>query len=177
METCWLPSLDNAGVDAMIRTVTGAFSGCAIFTHECKGVATRVPLETTAFGLRRDRALIEIVAACADGSNRSEEQHHHWALTTRHAFDAIALPGGYSNLLANDDVDRWARSYGPNAEPFVNTKRHYDTDNVFRSTIPLRGAKNDRRFLDYRRRSPRSGERLRRVTHHEGPHCARQDRH
>jgi hypothetical protein len=100
METCWLPALDSAAIDAVIQTMaTVASPVCTIFTHEFKGAATRVPLETTAFGLRRDHVLIDILAACADGLNQLEEQQHHqWTLTTRHAFDAIALPGDIRTL-------------------------------------------------------------------------------
>jgi FAD/FMN-containing dehydrogenase len=151
METCWLPALDSAGIDVMIQTMaTVASPVCTIFTHEFKGAATRVPLETTAFGLRRDHVLIDIVATCADGSNQLEEQQHHqWALTTRHTFDAIALPGGYPNLLTGDDPARASKSYGPNAERLIRAKQHYDPDNVFRSTIPLPGPANQRNYLDH----------------------------
>lgn len=111
---------------------------CAVFSHEFKGAAARVPLETTAFGLRRDHVLIEILAACADGSNPSEAAlHHDWALAARKAFDAIALPGGYANLLPSDAPQRAAKAYGSNAARLIRAKRHYDPDIVFRSAIPL----------------------------------------
>ncbi len=150
METCWLPALDSAGIDAMIQTMATVTSPvCAIVTHEFRGAAARVPLETTAFGLRRDHVLVEIIAAHDDRSNELEEQHHQWALATRHAFDAIALPGGYPNLLAGDDPDRAAKSYGPNAERLIRAKWRYDPDNVFRSAIPLPGPGNHKSYLDY----------------------------
>jgi hypothetical protein len=82
--------------------------------------------------------LVEILAVSADPSDKLEEQRHqHWALDTRHALNAIALPGGYPNFLAGGDADREAKSYGHNAERLINTKRHYDPDNIFRSAIPL----------------------------------------
>lgn len=49
----------------------------------------------------------------------------------------MALPGGYPNLLADDDPERVAESYGPNAERLIKAKQSYDPDNVFRSAIPL----------------------------------------
>jgi FAD/FMN-containing dehydrogenase len=150
METCWLPSLDSAAIDAMIQTVATVTSPiCAVFTHEFRGAASRVPLETTAFGLRRDHVLIEILAAHTDPSIEFAEQHRQWAVATWHAFDAIALPGGYPNLLPRDDPDRAAKSYGPNAERLISAKQHYDPDNVFRSAIPLPGPVNRRSYLDY----------------------------
>jgi hypothetical protein len=140
LETCYLPTLDSRSVDAFIGAMETAVSpGCAVFTHEFKGAAARVPKEATAFGLRRDHLLVEIVAWFADGpDNAEEERHRQWARATRHAFDAIALPGGYPNLLAGDeDPDRVARSYGRNAGRLIRAKQRYDPDNVFRSAIPL----------------------------------------
>ena len=90
------------------------------------------------FGLRRDHVLIEIIASCPDRPDRSEERRdQQWARDARRAFDPIALPGGYPNLLGPDDADRAAGSFGPNAERLAKVKQLYDPDNVFRSAIPL----------------------------------------
>ena len=141
METCWPPALDRAGIDVFVEmTETAASAGCALFTHEFKGAASRVPAEATAFGLRSDHAVVEILATFVDRSDEEEEQRHRqWARATRQAFDPMALPGGYPNFLAGDDADRVAKSYGPNAGRLIVAKRHYDPDNIFRSTIPLPG--------------------------------------
>jgi FAD/FMN-containing dehydrogenase len=137
METCWLPALDSAGIDVFIQTMETAVSpGCAIFTHEFKGAASRVPAAATAFGLRRDHVLVEILALFGS-DEREEQRHRQWARATLQAFDAIALPGGYPNLLAEGDVDRVAKSYGGNAERLTRAKRLYDPDNIFHSAIPL----------------------------------------
>ena len=140
METCWLPELGSTAIDIFIHTMGAAVSpGCAIFTHEFKGAASRVPEEATAFGLRRDHVLVEILAAWDDRSDKSEEERHwQWARATRHAFDALALPGAYPNLLAaGEESDRVMQSYGRNARRLIQAKRRYDPDNVFQSAIPL----------------------------------------
>jgi FAD/FMN-containing dehydrogenase len=139
METCSLPALDAAGVDVLVEAMAKAVSaGCAIFTHEFRGAATRVPVEATAFGLRRDHVLIEILASFPDRSDRSEERRHQqWVRDTRRAFDALALPGGYPNFLEPGDTVRAAESFGCNAERLVRIKQLYDPDNVFCSAIPL----------------------------------------
>jgi FAD/FMN-containing dehydrogenase len=138
METCWLPRLDSGSIAALIPAIAAAASsGCAIFTHEFRGAASRVPVEATAFGLRRDHVLVEILASCADGTDELEEQRHRqWALATRRALDTTALPGGYPSLLAPGDPDRVAKSYGPHAERLSKAKQRYDPTNVS-SSIPL----------------------------------------
>jgi hypothetical protein len=138
MESCWLPALDSGSIDVFIQSMENAVSpGCAILTHEFKGAASRVAADATAFGLRRDHVLVEVLASFADRSDSFEErQHRQWARDTRKAF-AAALPGGYPNLLGRDDADRAASSYGGNAERLINAKRRYDPGNVFCSAIPL----------------------------------------
>jgi hypothetical protein len=138
MDTCWLAALDGRSIDVFIRAMeTAVSSGCAIFTHEFKGAASRVPEEATAFGFRGDHILVEILAGFVDRSDDLEErQHQSWVRTTRERFEAIALPGAYPNLLPTGD-DRAAQSYGRNAKRLVEAKRHYDPDNVFFSAIPL----------------------------------------
>jgi len=138
MDTCWLAAFDGRSIDVFIRAMEMAVSsGCAIFTHEFKGAASRVPEETTAFGLRRDHILIEILAGFVDRSDKLEErQHQGWVRATRESFEATALPGAYPNLIATGD-DRVTQSYGRNAKRLIEAKRHYDPDNVFFSAIPL----------------------------------------
>lgn len=63
METCWLPALDRASIGPFVRAMENApSSGCAIITHDFKGAAARVSADATAFGLRRDHVLVEIIA-------------------------------------------------------------------------------------------------------------------
>jgi len=145
METSWLPALDDAATDVFIQAMETAVSpGCAVVTHEFKGAAARVPVEATAFGLRRDHVLVEIIATFVDRSDKLEAQRHHqWARATRRALDAMALPGGYANLLAAGDADRAAKGYGRNVERLIRAKRQFDPDDVFRSAIPLPVGQDD----------------------------------
>ena len=138
VETCWLPSIDSGSIDACIHAMETAVSpGCAIFTHEFKGAASRVAADATAFGVRRDHVMVEMIATFADRSDELEAQRHqHWARIAREAFTA-ALPGGYPNFLGRDNTDRAASSYGCNADRLIEAKHRYDPDNVFSSAIPL----------------------------------------
>jgi FAD/FMN-containing dehydrogenase len=139
METCWLPALDSHSIDVFIRAMGAAASpGCAIVTHEFRGAASRVPAGATAFGLRRDHILVEILASFPDRSEPHDEQWHQgWVRATLRAFDTVALPGGYPNLLASSEVERAAKSYGRNVDRLVRAKWHYDPDSIFNSAIPL----------------------------------------
>jgi FAD/FMN-containing dehydrogenase len=139
METCWLPALDSRSIDVFIEAMETAVSpGCAVFTHEFRGAASRVAQEATAFSLRRHHLLVEILATFVDRSDKPDERRHQrWARTTLAAFKPMALPGGYPNMLAGSDVERATNSFGRNAERLIKAKRHYDPDNVFRSAIPL----------------------------------------
>jgi FAD/FMN-containing dehydrogenase len=139
MDTCWLPALDSAAIDVFVEAMETATSAqCAVFTHEFKGAASRVPVEATAFGLRRDHVVVEILATFVDRSDKEEEQQHRqWARATRQAFARMALPGGYPNFLVADEPYRVAESYGPNAGRLIAAKRHYDPDTIFNSAIPL----------------------------------------
>jgi FAD binding domain-containing protein/berberine-like enzyme len=143
METCWFPVVDGRAVDAFINAMKTPLSpGCAVFTHEFKGAASRVPEQATAFGLRRDHVVVEILATLPDRSDALEEQRlRQWARATRNAFDVMALPGGYPNYLTDEDADRVMRSYGGNAERLIAAKQHYDPDDLFSSAIPLPAAR------------------------------------
>ena len=139
METCWLPMLDHASIDTFIDAMEVSVSpSCAVFTHEFKGAASRVPADATAFGLRREHVLVEILATVAAKSDiPTQQRHYQWALKTLQALEAMALPGGYPNLLATRDAGRAAQSYGSNTARLMSAKRLYDPWNIFRSAIPL----------------------------------------
>ncbi len=139
METCWLPTLDRQAIDLFIRAMaTAAPPGRAIITHEFRGAASRVAVAATAFGLRRDHVLVEILASFTDWSEpREEHWNQRWTQAVLRGFDGIALPGGYPNLLGRDEAKRAAESYGVNADRLIKAKRHYDPDNTFSSAVPL----------------------------------------
>jgi hypothetical protein len=108
-----------------------------LVTHEFKGAASRVAPDATAFALRRDHVLVEIIAAVIDNDDAADAlKHSLWAQRTRESF-TDALPGGYPNLLARSDTMRAAASYGDNSERLLRAKAAYDPDVVFSSAIPL----------------------------------------
>jgi Berberine and berberine like len=67
-----------------------------------------------------------------------ERRHQQWGRDKRQAFDAIALTGGYPNLLGSSDTDRAVGSFGPNVERLARVEQLYDPGNVFCSAIRFR---------------------------------------
>ena len=84
----------------------------AVSVHHFHGAASRVPLEATAFGIRRPHYMIEIIAAWEP----DDDQSAHLAWADRVATDLAphALPGGYPNLLGPADAEQIAHAYGAN---------------------------------------------------------------
>src|SRR5262249_3950243 len=122
-------------IGAMEKTPSAS---CFLVTHEFKCAASRIAADATAFGLRRDHVLVEIVATFADRAGLGAGRRHpQWVEATRKMLDEIALPGGYANMMTGDDAARVAQSYGSNGPRLVDIKRRYDPDNVFNSAIPL----------------------------------------
>jgi hypothetical protein len=137
METCWISAFNDDCIDVFLDVMANALPGCAIFTHEFKGAASRVEPGATAFGLRSDHVLVELLATFAGQSAFDQRRYQRWLLASLHAFDPIALPGGYPNLLPKGDTDRPTKSFGDNAERLIKAKLIYDPDNIFSSAIPL----------------------------------------
>ncbi|HKA86743.1 MAG TPA: FAD-binding oxidoreductase [Haliangiales bacterium] len=136
METRTLPSLSRGAIAALIDSIaTRPSPGCFAVTHEFRGAPARVPVEATAFGLRSEHVVVELVAVT--DSDSDAEAHRAWAKATSEALAPFARPGGYANFLVDDDPERVRASFGPNAGRLALAKRRYDPDNVFARAIPL----------------------------------------
>jgi hypothetical protein len=125
LRTRWLPALTGSAVDVLVdaaRQVSSPFSALAV--HHFHGAATRVRLADTAFGLRADHLLTEIIAVWAPGERA--EPHREWAERTSAQLAPHALPGGYPNLLAPEETDRVRLAYGPNWPRLRRAKHRYD---------------------------------------------------
>jgi FAD/FMN-containing dehydrogenase len=136
IETRWLPAMTDAAVDALLSAAAGMTSPFSLLNVKpFHGAAARVPEDATAFALRRNHFLIEVVAAwdaageTPDGSAR----HVDWARWADAKLAPMALPGGYPNLLSAGAGDRARLAYGGNAARLLDLKRRYDPDVIFRS--------------------------------------------
>jgi len=101
--------------------------------RHCHGAAERVPLDATAFGIRRRHFTLEIVAAW-EPDDADAARHRAWADSVSAALAPCALPGGYPGLLGPGDPDQIARAYGQNAPRLRVAKARFDPDGVFSAT-------------------------------------------
>jgi hypothetical protein len=126
--------LTPAAIDALIEIARNRVSpGSAINWHHFHGAATRVPLADTAFGVRRDHLMIELIGVWSDGE---ASVNLDWIRDGTDALAPHSLPGGYPNLLGPDLHDQIADAYGPNAPRLLAAKARYDPTGAF-NAIPF----------------------------------------
>lgn len=134
-------SIRSRNLDALTPTVIATLVAAGanrtspasmISLHHFHGAASRVPVTDTAFGLRRDHLMVEIIAAWQ--STDDDTAHRAWAADLDAALTPDALPGGYPNLIGPDATDQAARAYGPNTARLLIAKTHFDPDGVFTAT-------------------------------------------
>ena len=103
-----------------------------MMAHHCHGAASRVGVSETAFALRQDHLMFELVAGW-EPQSPDEQPHIEWAQNISQALAPYAFKGGYINLL--DEQDRVPLAFGSNYQRLLDLKRTYDPDDVFSSTI------------------------------------------
>lgn len=136
VHTRWLPELTGESAEKLVAAaarITSPFS--AMFLHHFHGAAARVPAADTAFALRRDHLLLEIVSTWAGPAPDDGAPHRDWARSVSDDMAGTALSGGYVNLLGPDEPDRVSLGYGPNLARLTALKRRFDPDRVF-SAVP-----------------------------------------
>ena len=132
MATRWLPALTEDTARLLAAAAASATSPLsAIAVHHFHGAAARVPAPDTAFALRRDHLLVEILAAWEPSTHAGGTAHRAWAEHLSGQLAPGSLPGGYPNLLAPADSGRLQLAYGPNAARLKDLKQRYDPGGVF----------------------------------------------
>lgn len=106
-----------------------------ISIHNFHGAASRVGVSETAFALRQDHFMLELIAAWEPQSSKEEQQHIQWSQNISRSLAPYAFKGGYINLLDQEEQERVPLAFGSNYECLLKLKRRYDPDNIFRSTI------------------------------------------
>jgi FAD/FMN-containing dehydrogenase len=145
LSTRWLAELSDNAVTAL---AAGAAAGSSPFSllalHHFHGAAARVAPDATAFALRQDHLLVEMIAAWAPGPDGEDPAvtaapHLEWTAEISAALAAEALPGGYPNILGPQEADRTKLGYAGNAERLLAAKHRYDPDGVFTAIGAITG--------------------------------------
>jgi FAD/FMN-containing dehydrogenase len=94
------------------------------------GAASRVPVEQTAFGLRRVHYSINIMPGWTDPS--MAEKCITWAQAFASALNAFGASDAYVNYLGEEGSSAVKASYGANYERLAALKQKHDPGNFFR---------------------------------------------
>lgn len=105
----------------------------AINIHHFHGAASRVGVSETAFALRQNHLMVELIAAWEPQDD--EQRYIQWAQNLSRSLAPYAFKGGYINLLSEQEQERVRLAFGSNYERLLDLKQKYDPDDVFRSTI------------------------------------------
>ncbi|MFQ4143437.1 FAD-binding oxidoreductase [Chlorogloeopsis sp. ULAP02] len=134
LQTQSLKRLQTETIEALIEQglpLPSPFS--AINIHHFHGAASRVGVSETAFALRQDHLMVELIAAWEPQDD--EQRYIQWAQNLSQALAPYAFKGGYINLLDEQEQERVRLAFGSNYERLLDLKQKYDPDDVFRSTI------------------------------------------
>jgi FAD/FMN-containing dehydrogenase len=138
IRTRTLAELTPQTVDALVAAGAARTSRLsAINLHHFHGAAARVPLSATAFGVRQPHFMTEIIACWRPVAGQEADTalpHRRWADATAEQLSPHALPGGYPNLLTDNEPERVAHAYGRNTARLISAKIAYDPGNVFSAT-------------------------------------------
>ncbi len=135
LETRWIPALSPEVIAALIAggaSRTSLFS--TIILQHFRGLPAQLPPHSTAFGLRREHLMVEIIASWDPTAGDNGSVHKGWARELCQALAPLSLPGGYPNLLGPHAQDQIAHAYGDNITRLQAVKRRFDPDGFFSAT-------------------------------------------
>jgi hypothetical protein len=136
--TRWFQHLSPDVIAASIARMDQATSPLSLIAwHHFRGAPTRVPPDATAFGLRKQHFMMDILAAWEPASRKEGNVHRKWLRAFSESLAPFALPGGYPNMLTPEDLSQIPFAYGGNAPRLLALKKLYDPDGVFTSAVPL----------------------------------------
>jgi FAD/FMN-containing dehydrogenase len=98
--------------------------------HPFHGAPERIPVESTAFGIRQRHVMIGFYALWRDDD---DAQNRAWADAAEKAMSPYTLHSAYPNYFGEDRPEQAAVAYGPNASRLLRVKATYDPNNVFRA--------------------------------------------
>ena len=124
-----LPHLSDEALDVAIAFGSSRPSPLStVVFYQIHGAAMRVDPAETAFALRHDHSILEMIAQWAEGE---AQPHMEWVQRFETAIKPFAEEGVYVNFLTDEGEARIRASYGPNYERLVQVKNRYDPQNFF----------------------------------------------
>ena len=136
LQTQSLPGLGAETISELIELARQFSSPLSLLSiHHFHGAASRISISDTAFGVRQDHLMVEIVAAWESQSAKEDDEHVRWAQDGSRRLAPYALAGGYVNFLDVTEQERIPAAFGTNYPRLLEIKRSYDPEDVFRSTI------------------------------------------
>jgi FAD/FMN-containing dehydrogenase len=135
----WLAKVDERAISSLVDVAdarTSPLSMVGLLSFH--GAPSRVPLKSTAFGLRERHYLVSMVAAWDRDREDQDDVHRSWTREGVDAFAGVSLSGGYPSLLGVGEQDKARSAYGRNKDALLGIKRRFDPANVFEaSTLPV----------------------------------------
>jgi hypothetical protein len=129
-----LRRLDAGTIDTLMEGARGMpppFS--VIMLHDFHGTPAEVPSHATAFPLRENHFMVEMLAGWDNSLGPGSRHEMGWADRLDRELSRIACTGGYINLLEPSEVDRVRQFYGSAARRLLETKHRVDPHDLFRS--------------------------------------------
>jgi hypothetical protein len=128
--------LDAAQIECLIASARQITSPTqAIVMHDFHGAPTRIGSAETAFGLRTDHYVVEVIGGWDAKSGVDGAAHRNWVEATVRGLEPMSSPGGYCNLLGPDESDRVRDFYGSSKARLGSVKSRVDPHDMFRSAI------------------------------------------
>ena len=124
----FLPELSDAVIELLASAYLNAPPDASAVWNDFHGAVSRVPVEATAFPLRRRGFDLFISAPWKDGEARVRTLE--W-VRSLHASLQAHSDGVYVNNLEDEGEARVREAYGPNYARLSRVKARYDPHNVF----------------------------------------------
>jgi hypothetical protein len=124
----FLPELSDAVIDVLASSYPTAPPDASAVWNDFHGAVTRVPIDATAFSLRRPGFDLFISAPWQDAEGRKRTLA--WVRGLHDSLQAHAR-GVYVNNLEDEGEARVHEAYGPNYARLARVKAQYDPRNVF----------------------------------------------
>lgn len=138
IRSLFMPSLDEAAVDAVVDALTAGPAGSMVQLRVLGGAMARVPVDATAFAQRDAKVMLSIMNGIGDPLTAADAIAWNRRLFARLAPRAS---GVYANFLEDEGEARIRSAYPAGAfERLAAVKRRYDPTNVLHRNQNIRPA-------------------------------------